>query len=223
MFGHAPVGGGALPVQDRDRRCSRPRQEVGLARRLEGRHQRFGQVHVGVLAAIVAERRPVLGEFLGAGAVAASQKRAPEPRRCRRSAGRRAGGRRIWRWRPPAARRRGHRRACGGRAGRRRRTTRNSRRGRGRDGASTASPWRDRGDRRRRGGRAARRSPRNGPCGSSGAAAARCGELGGPIVEGEEAAVGVERIGLVEAEQPVGLALSQRRCLAGAAPRLSKA
>ena len=44
-------------------------RKAGVAGRLEGRHQRFGQVHVGVLAAIVGERRPVLVELLGARAV----------------------------------------------------------------------------------------------------------------------------------------------------------
>ena len=174
MLGHAPAGGAGAPVQDEIGDALGPRQEIGLARRLEGRHQRFGQVHIGVLAAIVAERRPVLARIPRRWRRSAPPRSGrAEPRRCRRSAGRLRDGRRIWRWKPPAARRRGHRRVSGGRAGRRRRTTRNSRRGRGRDGASTASPSRGRADRRRRGGRAARRSPRNGPCGSSGAAAAR--------------------------------------------------
>ena len=80
--------------------------------------------------------RPVLAEFLGAGAVLGL----PEPRVQRlgdvgRAAGRPRDGPRIWRSTPPAARSRGHRRACRARAGRRRRTTRNSRR-------ASASRWR---------------------------------------------------------------------------------
>lgn len=40
-----------------------------VAGNLIGRHQRFGQVHVGVLAAIILDGGPVPMEFLGDGAV----------------------------------------------------------------------------------------------------------------------------------------------------------
>ncbi len=50
--------------------------EIGaLAGRLERRHQRLGQVHVGILAAIGRDRRPIGGELLGARAM----RRLPEP------------------------------------------------------------------------------------------------------------------------------------------------
>ena len=149
-------------------------RKLRVAGRLEGRHQRFGQMHVGVLAAIVGERRPVLAELLGARAV----RLVPEARlenfaRRRRAARRRPDGRRIWRSPPRAGRRRGHRRACRARAGRRRRTTRNSRRAWRRDGARGSPSCRDRRCRRRRAGRADGRWRSNGPCASSRAAAAR--------------------------------------------------
>ena len=69
MLGHAPVAGGRGAAQDEVGDALGLDEEAAVAGRLEGRHQRFGEMHVGVLAAIVGERRPVVAEFLGARAV----------------------------------------------------------------------------------------------------------------------------------------------------------
>ena len=107
-----------------------------FAGRLEGGHQRLGQVHVGVLAAVAGDGRPVRRR------TPRRWRRARAPRsgcrgsrRRRRAWARRAGGRRSSPRRRRGARRRGRRPACWRRPGRCRPPTRSSRRGR-------ASRWR---------------------------------------------------------------------------------
>ena len=67
MLGHAPAFGAGMAVDDQRRDALGHGQVQAVARCLEGGHQRFGQVHVAVLAAITAHGLPVGGVFLGRG------------------------------------------------------------------------------------------------------------------------------------------------------------
>ncbi len=62
--------GGRRPAEDEVGDALGLGEVRALARRLERRHQRLCQMHIGILAAIGRDRRPVFCEFLGARAVA---------------------------------------------------------------------------------------------------------------------------------------------------------
>ena len=59
MFGDPPALVAGVAIDDQGRDALRLVEIATLARRLEGRHQRFGEMHVGVLAAISSHRRPI--------------------------------------------------------------------------------------------------------------------------------------------------------------------
>ncbi len=59
MFRDPPALLAGVPVDDQGGDAFRHGEVAGLAGRLEGRHQGFGEVHVGVLAAVIAQRAPV--------------------------------------------------------------------------------------------------------------------------------------------------------------------
>ena len=167
MLGDAPAGGGGGAADDEVGDLFGAVEVEPFAGRLEGGHQRLGQVHVGVLAAVAGDGRPVGGELLGAGAVLAAPRSGCRGSRRRRQAGaRRAGGRRVMR-RGGGEEHEGvavgllagvdragvvHRPEVAAAAPRR-------------GGASRGSRWRGRRSRARRGGRGARRWRRRAPCG----------------------------------------------------------
>ena len=65
MLCHPPALGAGMAVDDQIGDPFRHRQVIAAARGLERRHQRLGQVHVGVLAPVWAKGGPVCGIFLG--------------------------------------------------------------------------------------------------------------------------------------------------------------
>ncbi len=68
VLGHLPARGPRVPSDDVGGDRFGPVEIEPLTRRLEGGHRRLGEVHIGVLAAVARDARPVAAEFLGRGA-----------------------------------------------------------------------------------------------------------------------------------------------------------